>query len=121
MPAPIDWEDLMSGYNRFKKTNYKSVKEFILNESEKLGIQEFSNQLGVSSISIDRIKLKLGISKPREIHSGMAHLVRTLAKFGQTKNLTAKEISEKVGFKCHTSIYGILGREKIPFKRLIFY
>jgi len=115
---PLNWRELMLGYNRIHGTKYADVKQFITRESAKHTNDGFADLLGVSRASINRIKKKLKITHHQLGHVTKKSKVLELAKTGKTKGMTIFQISESIGYMRITSVYPVIKDHGIEFKRL---
>lgn len=113
----IDWDDMMTGFNRIYGTKYRDAKTFLNKESKKLGIQGLAEKLGVCGPSINRIKKKFEIANQKLVWKSKRKKVLELAKAGKTKNMTVLEISEYAGYLALNTVYNMAKEEGFEFKR----
>jgi hypothetical protein len=116
---PIDWHEMMEGYNRIHGTEYRNVKKFIIKESAKHTNDGFADLLGVHRSSVDRVKQRLKITRSQLGHVTQKEKMLELARSGKIKNMTALEISEAVGYLNTNNVYYVARDYGIEFKRVL--
>lgn len=113
----IDWLDLLTGFNRIKKTNHKTVKEMLtsLYAKEKTTVKT-GKILGVSHQTVNDKMISLNIPRLPKGHRGKSKCIRAILGLGDVSQMTAIQIAKSVDFS-RSYVTVCLQKEGIGYRK----
>ena len=113
----INWLDLLSGFNRIKKTSHKTVKEMLTSlYAQEQTLVKSGDVLGISSTTVADEMERLGISRLAKGHRGKSKCVRAILALGDVSQMSTFEIAKAVDYsRCYAHV--CLKKEGILYRR----
>ena len=94
----IDWDDVMSGCNYFKKTTFKTPAEMLEKLYDETGsVNRMEDILGPSHATILKKMKSLGIKRLPKGHRGHTKMQDKYRSLDNPENMTIKEIAQVLG------------------------
>ena len=104
----IDWEDLLEGYNRIFKTNYRTVKTFLAKVYKaNPSIHKVGKILGVSHTTVLDKMQELDIPLLRRGHRGKSKFQERYRAIENVETLKPTEIAKIIGCSV-TYVYALV-------------
>jgi len=93
---PIDFEDLLDGYNRIYKTSYKNIKDFLRSVYKKTpNLKKLEGILGVSHTTIRTEMIFWGLPRQKKGHRGLPNGLIKIKEL-DVSEMTCTEISKAI-------------------------
>lgn len=113
----IDWTDLLSGFNRIKRANHKTVTDMLKNlYAEQKTLEKAGDILGVSGQSVHDEMKRLGIPRLPKGHRGFSPCLKAIHDLENAGSLTYPEIAKAINFS-KSRVYFLLHEHGILYRK----